>query len=131
MLQRIESDILPLEDIPVRLARYGRTDPTEFVNEMRVRMSAEGKQVKTLTLSGPVPAKGWLTTRKEPEMATIQAIFVGHITVTDPDTGAPVELEVMKDPESGAMFAIDGSYIAQVSGCFNSPFNNSQLRAPE
>ena len=38
MLQRIENGDLALEDIPVRLARYGLMEPNAFVDEMRERM---------------------------------------------------------------------------------------------
>ncbi len=38
MLQRIENGDLALEDIPVRLARYGLMEPGAFVDEMRERM---------------------------------------------------------------------------------------------
>lgn len=38
MLQRIENGVLALEDIPVRLARYGLMEPNAFVDEMRERM---------------------------------------------------------------------------------------------
>ncbi len=38
MLQRIENGDLALEDIPVRLARYGLMEPNTFVDEMRERM---------------------------------------------------------------------------------------------
>jgi hypothetical protein len=38
MLQRIENGDLALEDIPVRLARYGLMEPSAFVAEMRERM---------------------------------------------------------------------------------------------
>jgi len=38
MLQRIENGDLALEDIPVRLARYGLMEPNAFINEMRERM---------------------------------------------------------------------------------------------
>jgi len=40
MLQRIENGDLALEDIPVRLARYGSMEPNAFVDEMRERMGA-------------------------------------------------------------------------------------------
>lgn len=39
LLHRIESGNLPLEDIPVRLARYGLMDPVEFVAEMGERLA--------------------------------------------------------------------------------------------
>ena len=38
MIQRIDSGDLALEDIPVRLARYGLMKPAAFVNEMAERM---------------------------------------------------------------------------------------------
>ncbi len=39
MLQRIEDRDLRLEDVPVRLARYGLMEPSAFVEEMRERMA--------------------------------------------------------------------------------------------
>lgn len=45
MRERIENDNLALEDIPVRLARYGLMERHAFVSEMRERMEltkAEG-----------------------------------------------------------------------------------------
>ena len=41
-----------------------------------------------------------------------KAKFVEEITVTDPDTGGLVELDVFKH-ENGGMFAIDASYLDQ------------------
>lgn len=41
MLQRIETGVLDLEDIPVRLARYGLMEPNAFVEEMRERMELQ------------------------------------------------------------------------------------------
>jgi hypothetical protein len=38
MQQRIECGDLPLEDIPIRLARYGLMEPSAFIVEMRERM---------------------------------------------------------------------------------------------
>lgn len=46
MLQRLESGDLALEDISVRLARYGLMDPADFASEMRERLDRaveEGK----------------------------------------------------------------------------------------
>lgn len=40
MLQRIENGCLSLEDIPVRLARYGLMEPSAFVSEMRERIES-------------------------------------------------------------------------------------------
>lgn len=44
MKQRIEDGDLSLEDVPVRLARYGLMDPHEFTDEMRERMNAASDQ---------------------------------------------------------------------------------------
>lgn len=38
MLRRIENGSIGVEDIPVRLARYGLMEPAAFVSEMRERM---------------------------------------------------------------------------------------------
>jgi hypothetical protein len=42
------------------------------------------------------------------------AQFVVELTVIDPDTKAPVELEVYKH-ENGGMFAVDSSFLDQVA----------------
>ena len=42
MLERIEDGQLAVEDIPVRLARYGLMEPADFVTEMRERMESRG-----------------------------------------------------------------------------------------
>ncbi|MCZ2113657.1 MAG: hypothetical protein LC131_07465, partial [Anaerolineae bacterium] len=44
MLRRIENQQIVLEDIPVRLARYGLMDPIEFVIEMRERLENEKEE---------------------------------------------------------------------------------------
>jgi len=43
-----------------------------------------------------------------------KAYFVTELTVTDPDSKAPVELEVYKH-ENGGMFAVDSSFLDQVA----------------
>lgn len=43
MLQRIENGDLDLEDISVRLARFGLMEPNDFVDEMRERMELTKK----------------------------------------------------------------------------------------
>lgn len=62
---------------------------------------------------------------------TVTAIYAGTFTARDPETGAEVEMEVWKDPVSGAMLAIDGSYIEQVEDPVNSPYGKHKLEAPE
>lgn len=56
-------------------------------------------------------------------MKRVTAIYVSDITVTDPQTQLPIELEVFKDPESGAMFAIDASFTEQIANVVPSMFN--------
>ena len=44
------------------------------------------------------------------------AKFVEEITVTDPDTQAPIEMDVFKHVQSDGMFAVDASYFDQCFG---------------
>jgi len=48
--------------------------------------------------------------------------YIKTIGVTDPDTGADVELEVHKDPVSGACFAIEAGFADQVSSLIINPY---------
>jgi len=58
--------------------------------------------------------------------------FVKAISVTDPDTGSNIELEIHKDPESGALLAIESSFLEQVREDIPSPYNShSRLVLPE
>ena len=45
-------------------------------------------------------------------MSILKAKFVREITVIDPDTKNPIELDVFKH-EGGGMFAIDSSFLDQ------------------
>lgn len=66
-----------------------------------------------------------------PSTDVLTCKHAGSITVIDPDTGLEVELEIMKDPASGAMLAIDVSFLEQVDFVFNSPYNDHRLQSPE
>ena len=44
MLERIDSGSLSLEDIPMRLARYGLMEPSAFIDEMRERMDLANEE---------------------------------------------------------------------------------------
>lgn len=57
------------------------------------------------------------------EPTVVNASFITQIVVTDPDTGAPVEMEAWKDPTSGGLFAIDASFLDDVAEEIPSPFN--------
>lgn len=56
----------------------------------------------------------------------VEATYVRDVSVTDPDSGLVVDLEVWKDPESGGMFAIDASFVDQVNEVVVSPFNSQR-----
>ena len=57
----------------------------------------------------------------------MKAKFVEEITVKDPDTGGDVVLEVYKH-ENGGIFAIDSSYLDQVSDTITDPFANKFVK---
>ncbi len=57
------------------------------------------------------------------EPTVVHARFITQITITDPDTRAPVEMEVWKDPTSGGLFAIDASFLDAIAEEIPSPFN--------
>lgn len=40
-----------------------------------------------------------------------KANYVTEITVTDPDTNAPVAVAIYKDETSGGMFGVDASFL--------------------
>ena len=61
----------------------------------------------------------------------VVCIHAGSIKAIDPETQAEVELEVMKDPTTNAMLAIDSTYLDQVSLSFRNPFEDGVLSAPE
>ena len=57
----------------------------------------------------------------------IEAIYVTEVTVTDPDSKQPVDLEVWKDPQSGGLLAVDASFVERVEGIILSPFNRGTV----
>lgn len=59
------------------------------------------------------------------------AVYQKEITVKDPDSRHGVEMSVFKHENSGAMFAIDSSYLEQcfdddTDPCIPDPFNEGQ-----
>jgi hypothetical protein len=64
---------------------------------------------------------------------------VDLVTVIDPDTDAPVDVTIYKDPLSGAMIGVDASWVAteqsvtlgERDGAFYSPFNKDYVLIPE
>lgn len=65
------------------------------------------------------------------EQEPIKTRFVQTVTVIDPDSNLPVELEVRK-LESGGVVGIDGSWLAQDEGPTYSPYDkNVELVIPD
>ena len=54
--------------------------------------------------------------------ATVGAVAVCTVTVTDPDSGLPVEVEIYK-LATGGMVGVDGSWLAADEGPTYSPFD--------
>jgi hypothetical protein len=58
--------------------------------------------------------------------------YIATVTVLDPDSGGPVEVEIRKDPLSGAMVGLDGSYLANTDEDVYSPYNHGdKLSVPD
>lgn len=62
-----------------------------------------------------------------------KADFVTEITVTDPDTQAPVHVAIYKDRESNGMFGVDSAYILTLSDDdpVVEPFNGGKVMLVE
>lgn len=58
-----------------------------------------------------------------------QAVFVTEVTVTDPDSGMPVEVSIYKDTVSGGLFGVDTSYVLSLGdeGTVIEPFNGQSV----
>lgn len=52
-----------------------------------------------------------------------KAPYVASISVMDPVSKKPIEVEIYRDPISGGMFGIDASFIERVTDIVVSPFN--------
>lgn len=64
-------------------------------------------------------------------MRTIKSVYVDTVTVSDPDSKLPVELEIRK-LEGGGMVGIDASYLEADVGPVYSPYDkNYQLDIPD
>ena len=59
----------------------------------------------------------------------IKTKFVKVVTVTDPDTGGDVDVEIRKE-EHGGMVGIDASYLTNDVGEVFSPFGKGILDIP-
>lgn len=54
---------------------------------------------------------------------SIEGKYVMHVTVIDPDSGAPVDVDIYK-LDTGAMVGVDSSFIEQEVGEIYSPYDN-------
>lgn len=59
------------------------------------------------------------------------SVFVTTVTVMDPDSGLPVELEIRKLTITGAMVGIDASYLEQEVGEVRNPYNPGTISIPD
>jgi hypothetical protein len=60
---------------------------------------------------------------------TRYAVAVSQVTVMDPDSNAPVDVQIYKDRATGGMFGIDASYLmlSDPEDLFTEPFNNKLI----
>ena len=56
-----------------------------------------------------------------------ESLYVCNTTVIDPDTKLPVELEIRKCQESGAMIGIDGSFLEYTGEMIRNPYNYGHI----
>jgi hypothetical protein len=69
-------------------------------------------------------------TESSSEVYRESTISVMRVTVIDPDSKLPVEVEIRKCVESGAMVGIDGSYLEQEVDEVRNPYNPGLLDVP-
>jgi hypothetical protein len=60
-----------------------------------------------------------------------KSIFVTVVTVIDPDSKMPVDLEIRKLVESGAMIGIDASFLESDVDNVNNPYNPGTIEIPD
>ena len=56
----------------------------------------------------------------------LNGVFIKEVTVIDPDSNAPVELEIWKDQETGGIFGVDSSFLEAESGYHYNPFSGEE-----
>lgn len=57
--------------------------------------------------------------------------YIASITVTDPDTNLPVEIEIRKDDESGCMVGIDGAILDSDEDVYSPYTEGAILEIPD
>lgn len=62
-----------------------------------------------------------------------KADWVKTVSVTDPDSELPVEVDIYKDRDSGGLFGVDGSYLVTLSDDdpVSNPFNGNDIQLVE
>lgn len=61
---------------------------------------------------------------------TINSKFIQTVSVTDPDSGGQVEIEIRK-LDNGAMIGFDGSWLEQFDVNPNSPYETAMVAIPD
>lgn len=58
-----------------------------------------------------------------------KAIFIQEVSVTDPESEAPVSISIYKDKTSGGMFGVDSSFLETLEEDENvtEPFNGNKV----
>jgi len=56
-----------------------------------------------------------------------ESVYVCNTTVIDPDTKLPVEMEIRKCQESGAMIGLDGSFLENTDEMIRNPYNDGYI----
>ena len=58
-----------------------------------------------------------------------KAIFIQEVSVTDPESDAPVSISIYKDKTSGGMFGVDSSFLDTLEEDENvtEPFNGNKV----
>lgn len=62
-----------------------------------------------------------------------KADWVRTVSVTDPDSELPVEVDIYKDRDSGGLFGVDGSYLVTLGDDdpVSNPFNGNDIQLVE
>jgi hypothetical protein len=64
-------------------------------------------------------------------VASERTKYVCTVTVFDPDTNLPVEVEIRKCVKSGALVGLDGSFLEQEPDVVRNPYNKGNLNIPD
>jgi len=105
----------------------------EVICELKARWDEDsGYEISDLDqLPPPAPETTECFPAMEPLPSPTKVAFhVTEVTVTDPNTLAPVEVSIYKDCDSGGMFGVDNAFLITLSedDPINEPFSGSEVR---